>query len=69
MIIAFFEAGRCSRLHPLTLIKPVYMLRCGALRIYEKAAGELRGRLLFLTRSRLGGVLAESYLRRLGRFT
>ena len=66
MIIAFFEAGRCSRLYPLTLTKPVYMLRCGALRIYEKAAGELRGRLLFLTRSELGGVLAEKLSKEVG---
>ena len=66
MIIAFFEEGDGSRLYPLTLMKPVYMLRCGALRIYEKAVGELKGRWLFLTRSRLRDVLSEKLSKRIG---
>ena len=66
MIVAFFEEGDGSRLYPLTLMKPVYMLRCGALRIYEKAVGELKGRWLFLTRSELRDVLSEKLSKRIG---
>ncbi|MHC4715019.1 MAG: putative sugar nucleotidyl transferase, partial [Planctomycetota bacterium] len=36
MRVCIYEDGYSERLHPLVFIRPVYELRCGMLKLWEK---------------------------------
>lgn len=59
MLIAVFEDASSRNLHPLTLTRPAYMLRCGAYLIYEKILSELHGDLIFYAREEVVEVARE----------
>jgi len=59
MLIAVFEDEVAANFHPLTLNKPIYMLRCGATMIYEKMVDGFGGKCVLFTREPLSKVVRD----------
>ncbi len=67
MIIAIYD-DHSQNLHPLTLTRPIYMLRCGPSLLYEKIIQRLNldGRIVFFMREYLAEAYAEKLSRKAG---